>query len=333
MTNRERFWATINGDKTVDRCPVIEWASWWGKTLDIWYEQGLTPMDDHVNMMRQLTLDPLMQFWFPHKSPACPAPKSHGAPLITSEKEYMELRPLLLPDNAVDVFMNRIERVLPEYERGETIVWYTVEGFFWFPRELLGIENHLYSFFDEPALYHHICEDLLEWQIKTIDKFSRYIKADFCTVAEDMSYNHGSMISEELWDEFIRPYYQQLTPHIKKYGTKAFIDSDGNISKSIPWFIRSGIDGVLPLECQSGVDVNVLRQEYPDFLLIGGFDKMCMFKGETAIRAEFERITPAIRSGKYIPSMDHQTPPGTTLENYHTYVRLLKEYAQLACKA
>ena len=43
---------------------------------------------------------------------------------------------------------------------------------------------------------------------------------------------------------------------------------------------------------------------------------------------EFERILPAIRSGAYLPGVDHQTPPDVSMENYAIFVRLLKEYAQ-----
>lgn len=332
MTNRERFHLVAAGDATVDRCPALEWATWWDKTLDVWHTQGLAPQPTDIAVMRQLKLDPLQQFWFSHFTPDCPKPASHGAGLLQTADDYKALRKYLLPEDAVDRFMEQILQVQPEYERGETIVWFTVNGFFWFPRELFGIENHLYSFFDEPDLYHRICEDLLAWQIKTIERFSQYIKSDFCTIAEDMSYNHGSMISEEMWDTFIQPYYKELVPVIQKHGTKVFIDSDGDITKSVPWFLRAGIDGILPLERQSNVDVNVLRAQYPELLMMGGFDKRCMFEGETAIRAEFERILPAIRSGRYFPAMDHQTPPGTNLDTYHIYVRLLKEYAAQACK-
>ena len=45
---------------------------------------------------------------------------------------------------------------------------------------------------------------------------------------------------------------------------------------------------------------------------------------------EFERLLPSARKGKFIFSCDHQTPPDVSLENYKTYVRLLKKYAKLA---
>lgn len=37
-------------------------------------------------------------------------------------------------------------------------------------------------------------------------------------------------------------------------------------------------------------------------------------------------------SGGFIPSVDHQTPPGVSLKNYRIYVRLLMEYAERAAR-
>ena len=209
-------------------------------------------------------------------------------------------------------------------------LWYSFDGFFWFPRTLMGIENHLYSFYDEPELYHRICSDLADYIIAQLPKIYAITKPDFMVISEDMSYNNGPMISEELFDEFILPYYQKIIPEIKKYGTKVIVDTDGDVSMMIPWLIRAGVDGVLPLERQAGVDLVKLREQYPDFLFIGGFDKMAMIAGEEAMRNEFERLLPVMKKGGYIPSCDHQTPPQVSFENYQIYLRLLKEYAEKA---
>jgi len=48
------------------------------------------------------------------------------------------------------------------------------------------------------------------------------------------------------------------------------------------------------------------------------------------MRAEFERLLPVMKKGGFIPSVDHQTPPDVSLENYRCYVSLLKEYCQKA---
>ena len=133
-----------------------------------------------------------------------------------------------------------------------------------------------------------------------------------------------------LFQEFLTPYYQRVIPVIKKWGVKVLIDSDGDITSMIPWLTEAGIEGVYPLERQAGVDIAGIRRDYPEFLMLGGYDKMVMSRGEAAMRAEFERLLPVMRSGGYIPSVDHQTPPGVSLENYRIYIRLFQEYARKA---
>ncbi len=94
----------------------------------------------------------------------------------------------------------------------------------------------------------------------------------------------------------------------------------------MPWLLREGIQGVLPLERQAGVDGMALRGQFPRLRMVGHFDKMVMHRGEAAMRAEFERLRPVMSSGGFIPSVDHQTPPGVSLGQYRLYLQLLHEY-------
>ena len=126
-----------------------------------------------------------------------------------------------------------------------------------------------------------------------------------------------------LWEAFKERCIQSGVKTVR-----VFTDTDGFVEPLIPWFLEGGIEGILPLERMAGVDVNRIRQNYPDLFMVGGYDKTVMHKGEAAMRAEFERILPAIRSGAYLPGVDHQTPPDVSMENYAIFVRLLKEYAQ-----
>ena len=47
------------------------------------------------------------------------------------------------------------------------------------------------------------------------------------------------------------------------------------------------------------------------------------------MRGEFERLVPLMKSGGFIPSVDHQTPPGVSLGQYRVYLGLLEEYTVL----
>ena len=108
--------------------------------------------------------------------------------------------------------------------------------------------------------------------------------------------------------------------------------TDGDTTLAVDWYAETGADGMFPLERQAGVDVATYLDKQPDMAFIGHFDKMCMKFGEEAMRAEFERLLPAMKSGGFIPSVDHQTPPGVSFENYKIYVKLLAEYAKKAAE-
>jgi len=324
MNHRERFQALMNS-RPVDRLPVIEWASWWDQTLDRWHGEGLPENGDKFAF---LGLDPHRQLWIGAHAPGCPAPARHGAGILPdlSLPAYEEFkRKHLFPKPALnlDAFTGWSEA----HARGEFIFWGTLEGFFWFPRTLLGIEPHLYAFYDHPELMHRINADLVEYHLLALEQLCRISTPEFITFAEDLSYNHGPMLSKECFDEFLAPYYRRIIPELKKRGIRAIVDSDGDVTTVIPWFQSVGIEGILPLERRAGIDVAEIRRRHPRWLMIGAFDKTVMSSGEAAMRAEFERLLPVMRQGGFLPCVDHQTPPDVSLAQYRVYVRLLGEYA------
>ncbi|MCL2495316.1 MAG: hypothetical protein FWE98_06640 [Oscillospiraceae bacterium] len=299
------------------RLPRIEWAAWWDKTIHRWEGEGLPKLgwEDslryfELDIMRNLFADP-------------------GAEPIESESDYDRLRPKLFPKSAIDKAAREAKHLAKAHERGDFTVRFILNGFFWYPRRLLGIEGHLYAFYDYPALMHRINKDLLAFNLEAIHRVCKTIRPDLLSFMEDMSYNHGPMLSRACFEEFLRPYYLELAQALKAYGVPFFVDTDGLVDRLVPWLLDCGVEGLLPLERQSGVDVNALRAQYPGLLMLGGFDKMVMNKGEAAIRCEFERLLPLMKAGGFIPSVDHQTPPGVSLEDYRLYVRLLREYTEM----
>lgn len=328
MTNRERFQAVMQF-QPFDRLPVLEWAEWWDETILRWHGEGLPEeITDRYEICRYFELDMYRQDWVQVRTPDCPEPLAHGAGIVRNKDDYERLKHCFFPENAVDRSLWR--KWAGEQEQGESVLWFTVEGFFWFPRELFGIENHLYAFADYPDLMHRMNEDLTQWICGVIDDICSVCNPDFMTFAEDMSYNHGPMLSKALFDEFMLPYYRRVIPKLKEHGIIPFIDSDGDISLPAAWFEDAGLEGILPLERQAGVDLSVLRRRHPRLRCIGHFDKMVMTRGEAALRAEFERLLPPAGEGGFIVGCDHQTPPGVSLADYRLYISLFREYAERA---
>jgi hypothetical protein len=332
MKASDRFSNLIHG-KSFDRLPMVEWAPWWDQTLRRWKNDGLvwsgdTPYHAAVREIQlYFGLDACIQYWISAHSPDTPTAPSHGAGIMKTRGDYEKIKKTLYPDPAKTISPSYIDWMKKTREEGDTIHWFTLEGYFWFARTLFGIEAHLYSFYDEPELLNEICSDHTEWMEKVIEYIGNTLQFDFMTFGEDMSYNHGPMLSRELFDEFLAPYYKRIIPLVKKLNIPVFLDSDGDITLAVDWYAGVGIDGMLPLERQAGVDVSVYLEKQPNMFFLGHFDKMCMKFGEGAMRKEFERLLPSCKTGRFIPSVDHQTPPDVSLENYHIYMRLFREYA------
>ena len=325
MNQRERFLNVMNF-KPVDRLPMIEWAGWWDKTILRFISEGVPDMPIREDIKHEyFGLDRLKQYWI--------KPRGRGyyqlsdeIKKVTDDESYERLKPYLYDKYRAQVAVEDAKQYKKMHDDGDLVMWITVDGFFYFPRTLFGIEEHLFAFYDKPELMHRMNQDQADFINYIIDEVSETIQPDFMTFAEDMSYNLGPMLSEEMFDEFLLPYYRQTVPRVEEAGIIPIVDTDGQLEAMIPWLKRAGIRGALPLERKAGVDINRVRKNYPDFLIIGAYDKMVMSVSEQAMREEFERLLPAMRSGGYIPSVDHQTPPEVSLDNYRTYLKLLEEY-------
>lgn len=331
MKNRERIVNTLNFKIPDDRLPMIEWAGWWDKTKARFQKEGVPDYLSSDELREYLGLDMMRQFWISPKGQrfrdASPEDKK-----VFDMESYLRVKEMLYPMDAIELRRESIEKLKSLHENGDVAIWITLEGFFWFPRTLYGIEEHLYAFYDDPETMHKINSDLADYNIYLVEEFCKILKPDFMTFAEDMSYNLGPMLSYELFREFLLPYYKRVIPVLKKYNIIPMIDTDGQLEAMIPWLMEAGIEGALPLERQAGVDVARMKEMFPDFKVIGAYDKMVMSKGEEAMRNEWERLLPTMKLGGFIPSCDHQTPPEVSLENYRIYLKLMKEYCEKAVK-
>ncbi len=327
MNHVERFKAVMNFEP-VDRLPRWEWAMWWDKTIARWHEEGLPrELDDIFEIHDYFGLDPYKQFWFSTTQPTIEAAQHHVEGVVSNMDDYLRVKPSFFPDHSAAIA--GMQPWAARQAEGAAVVWITLEGFFWFPRTLMGFVKLMYAFIEDPELLHAINRDLLEFNLGLLDQIEKACVPTFMTIAEDMSFNNGPMIGEDLFNQFLVPYYEPLLARVKEMGILTIVDTDGDVTAMVPWLERAGVEGVLPLERQAGVDGMKLRQQFPDFALVGHYDKMVMPRGEEAMRGEFERLVPLMKTGGFIPSVDHQTPPGVSLEQYRIYRRLLDEYTAI----
>jgi len=205
-------------------------------------------------------------------------------------------------------------------------------GGYMFLRSLIGPEQLLYMFYDNPKLISICMEAWFNLADKVCSVHQQYVDIDEIYMAEDICFNHGPLISYDMIREFLLPYYQQFTENLRKRqsnGRKIHIhvDTDGFCVPVIDIYREMGMACMSPIEAASGCDVVEIRQKYPDLLLKGGFDKRIMAGGKDGVDRELERIMPFMRKhGGYIPTCDHIVPIEVTKEKYLYYRRRMSEY-------
>ncbi len=147
MKNRDRIVNTLNFILPDDRLPMIEWAGWWDKTQARFQKEGIPEYLSREEIREYLGLDMLRQFWI---SPKGQAYRNASAEVkkVSDMDSYIRVKEILYPTDAIDLRRYQLEKLKPLHDNGDVAIWITLDGFFWFPRTLFGIEDHLYAFYD-----------------------------------------------------------------------------------------------------------------------------------------------------------------------------------------
>ncbi len=222
-----------------------------------------------------------------------------------------------------------------EAEAEGQIICQGVVGGYMYLRSLIGPLELMYMLYDEPELIHDIMQTWLKVSDAVIAKYQQRITLDELFLAEDICYNHGLLISEDMVKEFLFPYYQQLIENIKRRQLDKNrklhlqIDTDGNpLNGALDMYLSIGMDYMSPFEVASGCDVVAVGKQYPELLISGGIDKRILATTTDAIDREIDRIMPVMQArGGFIPTCDHGVPEEVSFENYMHYRKRMLEFA------
>jgi uroporphyrinogen decarboxylase len=207
-------------------------------------------------------------------------------------------------------------------------------GFYGMLRFLMGEERLLLNFYDDPSLVRDFMNTLADFWIELWGQALSEIRVDCVNFWEDMAYRTGPLISPEMFKEFMLPPYQKVTSFLRSMGVTIFIvDSDGNLEKLIPLFLDAGITALFPFEVQAGNDIVSIRRKYPRLQILGGIDKLKIAQGKAAIDEELNSKVPfMLRSGGYIPHIDHHVHPDISWQDFVYYRTRLNETIQVGGK-
>lgn len=210
-------------------------------------------------------------------------------------------------------------------ERGEMIVQRYCGGYMYL-RSLMGPEELLYMFYDDPQLIHTCMQKWFELADAVTAYHQKFVTLDELFFGEDITYNRGPLISPDMIREFLFPYYaklienarkRQLDPDRKLY---LHLDTDGLEESVIPLYQSLGFNVFSPFEVASGSDVVELGKKFPDIVITGGIDKRKFSAPREELAAYLDGILPVMKArGGYIPTCDHGVPEEADFDNYLYY--------------
>ena len=210
----------------------------------------------------------------------------------------------------------------------------SIVGGYMYLRSLIGPEELLYMFYDDPDLIHACMQQWLKLADSVIARHQQVLPIDELFIGEDICYNHGPLISPDMMKEFLLPYYQQLIANMRRrrldpnrpIGLQ--VDTDGLCDPVIDLYRSLGMTHMSPFEVAAGCDVIRTGQEYPDLRLSGGVDKRILAQGPEAIDRMIDRIFPIMQKrGGFMPTCDHGVPEEVSLKNYLHFRKRCLEFA------
>jgi hypothetical protein len=216
-----------------------------------------------------------------------------------------------------------MDEIAERCRRSEVPVGINIGSLLGKPRDWTGFEQIALLAYDDPELVDDMVETQCQLIMHGITPFLERIQFDYAAGWEDFCFNNGPLFSPAMLREFLLPRYKRISCLLRQHGVDViWTDCDGNITEVVDIWLEAGYNCMFPIEVRAGSDPVMLRRKYgKELLLLGGFDKMVLYRDRDAILNELKRLAPVVEEGGFIPHVDHRVPCGVPLDNYLYYHR------------
>jgi uroporphyrinogen-III decarboxylase len=227
---------------------------------------------------------------------------------VTKWKDVVKPAKLDYPDSAWEAGIKAARAV----DRKETFatVFYTC-GVFERLHYLMGIDDCLVNYYDEPEAMHELTDFVTDWELKYAAEVTKRLKPDCLFHHDDFGTQISSFISPEMFEEFIVPAYKKIYAFWKSQGVEIVVHHNDSFSANlVPGMIEMGVD--VWQGCISTNNVPELVKKYGKKIsFMGDLNNGVLDKADWTkelMRKEVERACRTNGKHYYIPCMTMGDP-------------------------
>jgi len=195
---------------------------------------------------------------------------------------------------------------------------------------MAGMEIFSYLMVDDYGLLIEWFDELCRHERRRVNRNADYLLSPLACVYCDIASKTGLMFSEKFLRAEFFPRLKLLIDEWHNHDIKVIYHSEGDISMVISDLIRSGADGINPLEPDI-LNIRRLRTDYPDLIFWGGIDNNRLLSSGTIEEVEQavkDLISDAGSNGRLMLGSSGQIHPANKVENCLAMFEFARKYGK-----
>jgi uroporphyrinogen decarboxylase len=253
------------------RIPLVL-AKWWGEGLEEQYGDRLKEFDRYPEDVGKVWLDPydvpaMGLSWTIRTGTA------HDSACVIDDWAQLDEFIAKLPDPETDPrFGLLVEQAQAFRAQGLYVMFAWWSLFFERPWTLRGMENLMVDYYTEKENVHRLHAALCGLYCGHIRRAAREFRPDAFFTSDDLGHQTQCMMSPEVFDELIKPYYDEVGRTLRECGMHWWLHSCGNNTPLLPSLIDAGVNVFHPVQKGTMDEVAVVRQYGDRLSFLAGID-------------------------------------------------------------
>ncbi|MBI5383539.1 MAG: hypothetical protein HZA90_02500 [Verrucomicrobia bacterium] len=161
-----------------------------------------------------------------------------------------------------------LEKVVSRY-KGKLAIGVHLNDVLSVPRNLMGFENLMAAFGEEPELVRALVELSVTTNLELAKEVAQR-GADFVFTGDDYASTERPFVSPKMFRDFLAPQLKRVVTGFKELGLPVIKHTDGNILPILDQIVEAGMDALDPIDPIAGLDIGDMKQRLGGKLALKG---------------------------------------------------------------